>query len=62
MFIGNVVKGLAYIVEHRKEIASDAECAIHFLRRVEHLTVKHKTTADSILVEADKALTNIAKS
>ena len=56
-----IVKGLGYVIEHRKEIASDAEAAIHFIRRVEHMCVHHNTTADTILVEADKALSSYLK-
>ena len=57
MNIGTVVNALTWVIEHRHEIASDAESAVHFLRRVEHLKVKHRTTADDVLVQADKALT-----
>lgn len=59
MNIGLIIEGLKFIVEHRHEIAADAECAIHFMRRVEHTIVKHQTTADDILVSADSALTNL---
>lgn len=60
MNINAIIEGLIWVARHRKEIASDAECGVHFIRRVEHLLVKHKTTADTILVEADKALTKLA--
>ena len=62
MNIGVVVQAIEFAVEHRREIASDAEAAIHFLRRVEHICVHHKTTADKILVEADKMLGSVARS
>lgn len=59
MNIGTVVSALEFVVTHRKEIASEAEAAIHFIRRVEHLCVKHETTADHVLVCADNMLTAI---
>ena len=49
MNIEAIIEGLIWVGRHRKEIASDAECGVHFIRRVEHLLVKHKTTADTIL-------------
>ena len=58
MNFGIIVSGLTEVIKHRKEIAADIECAIHFIRRVEHLTVHHKTTADTILVAADDALSH----
>ena len=62
MNIGTVVSALTWAIENRHEIAADAESAIHFLRRVEHLCVHHKTTADTVLVEADKALSKLVQS
>ena len=59
MNIGIVISALEWAVENRREIVSDAEAAIHFLRRAEHLTVKHKTSLDSVLVSADHMLTAI---
>ena len=56
----NVVKALEFVVNHKHEIAADAECAIHLIRRIEHACVKHSTTADHVLVAADKMLTHIA--
>ena len=56
----NVVKALEFVIEHKHEIASDAECCIHLIRRIEHACVKHSTTADHVLVAADKMLTHIA--
>ena len=44
------------IYENRKVLSPAAEAAVHFLRRVEHATVKHKTTADNLLVAGEKAL------
>ena len=57
MNFGVVVSALTYAMKHRKELAADAECAIHLIRRIEHTVVKHRTTADDVLVAADKALT-----
>ena len=62
MNFGVIVEALEFAVNHRKEIASDAEAAIHFVRRVEHLVVKHGTTCDKVLVEADKALSKLVQS
>ena len=59
MNISIVIEALEFAVTHRKEIVADAEAAVHFLRRVEHLTVKHSTTADKLLVSADHMLTAI---
>ena len=50
------VDGLSYAIKHRKQIAEGAEVGIHVLRRIEHLCVKHETTADDLLVKADEAL------
>ena len=44
------------IYENRKVISPPLEAAIHLLRRVEHGVVKHKTTADNLLVAGEKAL------
>ena len=55
----NVVHALEWAIENRHEIASDAECAIHLIRRIEHACVKHETTADHVLVAADKMLTHL---
>ena len=55
-WVSLAVEGLEYGIEHRKELAKGAECGIHVLRRIEHLAVKHKTTADRILMAAEKAL------
>lgn len=56
-----VIQGLEFVVEHRKELAADAECAIHVIRRIEHLVVKHDTTADHVLVAAQTWLGHLAK-
>lgn len=61
MNIGLVVQGLEFAIQHRKELAADAEACIHFIRRVEHLIVKHDTTADKILVASDEALAKVAE-
>lgn len=55
-WISIAVDALSYACEHKKEIAHGAETAIHVLRRIEHQIVKHNTTADHLLVVADKAL------
>ena len=55
-WISLAVEGLKYAIDHKKEIAEGAELGIHVLRRIEHLCVHHQTTADDILVHADKAL------
>ena len=34
-----VVSALEWVVENRHEIAADAECAIHLIRRIEHACV-----------------------
>ena len=49
-------EALEYGLAHRKEIAESAEIGVHVLRRIEHLIVKHNTTADQILVAAEKGL------
>lgn len=55
-WISLAIEGLEYAIEHKKEIATGAECAIHYLRRVEHKLVQHGTTADHLLVASEKAL------
>ena len=55
-WISLAVEGLEYAIEHRKEIAQGSECAIHVLRRIEHLCVHHKTTADELLKAGENAL------
>ena len=59
MNVTTIVKALEFVIENRHEIASDAEAFIHFVRRVEHLTVKHDTTPDHVLVAADTWLTQL---
>ena len=59
MNIGIVVQALEFAIENRREIVSDAEAAIHFLRRVEHACVQHETTADKILIAADHMLSAV---
>ena len=54
--VGTIINVLKWAYEHRKEEAQAAELGIHFLRRVEHSLVHHKTDLDTFLVEADKAL------
>ena len=61
MDFGAIVTGLAYVAEHKEELAKDAEIGIHFIRRVEHLVVHHRTTADTILKYAEEALDVIAQ-
>ena len=60
MNFGLIVDCLSYAVEHRKELAKDAEIGIHLIRRLEHICVKHSTTADKVLVAAGDALGAIA--
>ena len=55
-WINIAIQGLSYAIEHRKEIAEGAECGIHVLRRIEHLCVHHKTTADELLKAGEQAL------
>ena len=55
-WISLALEAIKYGINHRKEIAQGAEVGIHVLRRIEHLCVKHKTTADDILMHADAAL------
>ena len=54
--IGTIINVLKWAYEHRQEEAQAAELGIHFLRRIEHSIVHHKTDLDTFLVEADKAL------
>ena len=54
--ISTIINILKWTYEHREEEAQAAELGIHFLRRVEHSVVHHKTDLDTFLVEADKAL------
>lgn len=54
--IGTVINVLKWAYDHRKEELEATEIGIHFLRRIEHLVVKHNTTLDDLLVHADKAL------
>ena len=61
MNFNNIVQALEFAYTHHKELASDIECGIHLLRRIEHGIVKHKTTADTLLVAADRMLTHIAE-
>lgn len=51
-----LVNAIIWAAEHKAEIAETAEAGIHLIRRVEHLCVHHKTTADNILVAADDML------
>ena len=60
MDYSKIIKGLEWVIENRHEIAADAEATIHLLRRVEHLCVKHSTTADRILLAADDGLKKVA--
>lgn len=59
MNVDNAVHVIEYGIEHRKELAADAECAIHILRRIEHSIVKHGTTFDHLLQVADNALKEV---
>ena len=59
MNVTNIVKALQFVIENRHELASDAEVAIHLIRRIEHACVKHETTADHVLVAADTWLTHL---
>lgn len=61
MFIEAAVKGLAYLVEHRKEIARDAEATIQFLRRVHLSCTHHNCTIDDYAKHAEDALHKIAE-
>ena len=61
MNFGVIVSALEFAIEHRKEIAADAECAIHVIRRIEHACVKHDTSVDHILVAADNFLQHVAE-
>ena len=62
MNYGNVIKALSWAIENRHEIASDAEAAVHLIRRIEKMTVHHRTTADDILQIAEKGLKKFADS
>ena len=57
----NVVKVLSWAIANRHELASDAECAIHVIRRIEHSCVHHKTNVDALLVAAEKTLADYNK-
>ena len=59
MNFSTVISALEFAIEHKHEIASDAEAAIHLIRRIEHACVKHSTTADHVLVAADTWLTQL---
>ena len=61
MNFGVAIQALEFAIQHGPEIAADLECAVHLLRRVEHACVRHKTTADTVLVAADHALEKLAK-
>ena len=54
--VSTVIEILKWAYDHRKEEAEAAELGIHFLRRIEHSIIHHKTDLDTFLVEADKAL------
>ena len=55
-----VVGALEFAIEHRRELAADCEAAIHLIRRLEHMVVKHDTTADAILMAAEEAFAQVA--
>ena len=59
MNFATIVEALGYVIEHRKELAKDAEIGIHLIRRIEHLCVRHSTTADKVLVAAGDALSAV---
>ena len=55
-WISAAVEGLSWAIQHKKQVAGGAEVAIHVIRRIEHLCVKHQTTADDLLMAAEKGL------
>ena len=57
-----IVSILEEAYTHRGEIADACEAGIHAIRRLEHLTNKHNTTVDKILVTADEGFKAVKKS
>lgn len=55
-WISLAIEGLEFAVKHKKEIAIGSETAIHVIRRIEHMCVKHQTTADNLLMAAERGL------
>lgn len=62
MNYGNMIKGLVWSAEHVDEIAADAEAGIHLIRRIADMCGYHNTTADEILMTADKAFKSLSDS